>query len=113
MDKQQEHLLRQNKTPKALQTNDNHCQDTNKALMDAKGIDGDSGILENVKETIQDTFTPVRKRTMITLAGDYDGWHYGLKYELSPSLLMTGVMETLVELNTVLFLTYVEIYNEL
>lgn len=60
-------------------------------------------ILEDVKDTIQviqNEFVPIRKKTMIEISSDYDGWHYGLRYKYPPKLLMACAVDTLLELNT-------------
>jgi len=59
-----------------------------------------TSIFEDVKENISEPFTPMKKNKMIEISQDYDGWHYGLKLEASPKILMNCVVETLLELNT-------------
>jgi len=59
-----------------------------------------TSIFEDVKENISEPFTPLKKNKMIEISQDYDGWHYGLKLEASPKILMNCVVETLLELNT-------------
>jgi len=101
LNKQQESLMLQTKSPKALtQTSFLHNESTAVTISNEGHDESGLHVLESVKETILDKFTPVKEKTLKTLVGDYDGWHYGLRYEYPPHILMACVVETLLELNT-------------
>ena len=109
MDKQDESLKIQQqaklKSPSTITENNSLLdkESTAVTINNQEDIDnGGTSIFEDVKENISEAFTPIKKNKMIEISQDYDGWHYGLRLEASPNLLMSCVVETLLELNTVI-----------
>lgn len=45
-------------------------------------------------------FKAIHEEAQVKLATDFENWHFGLRFEKKPTLIMKGVLESLLQLET-------------